>query len=200
MDEEIDDEPHPESLEDLLDLLEERGAQGGRVTLGGMMDAVGRRSFGPLLLLAGLIAVSPLSGIPGMPTTVATIVALVAGQLLFRRDHFWIPQWVEHRAISEKNLFKALRFLRKPARFVDRFLRPRLEFLTRHTGTYVVAVLCLLVAATMPPLEPLPFAASIAGAALAIFGLALVAHDGVLVLIGLAFTLATIGVVIWKLV
>ncbi len=189
-------EPNPGSLGELIDLLDDEAGGSERVTVGSMMDAVGRRSFGPLLLLAGLIAVSPLSGIPGMPTTVAVIVVLIAGQLLGGRDHFWIPGWVERRGVSGKRFSRALGYLRKPAGWIDRVLRPRLTFLTRRTGCYGVAVLCICVAATMPPLEPIPFLASLAGAAIALFGLSLITHDGLLTLLGVAFTTGAFWIVI----
>jgi hypothetical protein len=60
--------------------------------------------------------------------------------------------------------------------------------LTGKVGTYVIALVCILVAATMPPLELIPFAATAAGAALTAFGLSLIAHDGVMVLIALGVT------------
>jgi hypothetical protein len=48
-----------------------------------------------------------------------------------------------------------------------------------------------MIGATMPPLELLPFAATIAGIALAAFGLAIVARDGVLVVIAVLFTVGS---------
>ena len=182
------------TLNALLDRLEEAGPDGAGdrpVKLGELLDAVGRRSFGPILLLVGLIAVSPLSGIPGMPSILGITVILVAGQLVVGRERFWVPGWVSERAISRGKLDRALKFLRRPAVWVDRVLRERLAFLTRGIATYAIALLSVLIAATMPPLEIVPFAASTAGLALMAFGLALTAHDGVMALAAVAFTLAT---------
>mgnify|MGYP003659418944 FL=1 len=141
----------------------------------------------------GLIAVSPLSGIPGVPSTIGIIVTVVTVQLLAGRDAFWFPAWATRRSIERKKLDKALRWLRRPAQVVDRMVRPRLTLLTRGVATYGIAALCLVIAVTMPPLEILPFVASTAGAALATFGLALVGRDGVMALIATAFT----GVILW---
>lgn len=182
------------TLNALLDKLEDAGPDdaGDRpVHLGELLDAVGRRSFGPILLLVGLIAFSPLSGIPGMPSMLGVTVILVAGQLVVGKKRFWVPGWVARRSISRGKLDRALKFLRRPARWVDNVLRERLAFLTRGIATYGIALLSLLIAATMPPLEIVPFAASTAGLALMAFGLALTAHDGVMALVAVAFTLAT---------
>jgi hypothetical protein len=188
----------PSSLEELLDELAEAGEEEGEVSIDMLVRIVGRRSFGPLLLLAGLIAVSPLSGIPGMPTTVATLVVVVAAQFLFGRDHFWLPQWLLRRRVSHDKFCKGLRVLRRPARFVDRLIRPRLGLLMNRAGIYLIAILCVFIAATMPPLEIVPFAATTAGAALAAFGLSVVAQDGLLGLIAILLTALVAGLVLYS--
>lgn len=158
------------------------------IALGTLVEALGRRSFGSLLLVAGLIAVSPLSGIPGVPTTVAVIVGLIAGQLLCGREHFWLPEWVLRLSLSRNKLEKVLGLFQPLARVVDRLLRPRLAFLTGPAGAYVIAGLCVLIALVMPTTEVIPFSATLAGAAISAFGLALIARDGVAALIALLLT------------
>lgn len=193
-------QPQASNLEELLDELRHAGEKdNGKVSMDMLLECVGRRSFGPVLLVAGLIAVSPISGIPGMPTTVAILVAAVALQFLFGRDHFWLPQWVLRREISHAKFCKALDFLRRPAAFIDRFLKPRLQFLTHHFGIQAIAVLCIVIAATMPPLEIMPFAATTAGAALTAFGLSLIAHDGLLGLVAVALTVGVAALVVYSL-
>jgi hypothetical protein len=77
------------------------------------------------------------------------------------------------------------------ARFLDRISRPRLSAVTQGIGAYSVALACIAIAAALPPMEFVPFSANGAGAALTLFGLALIAHDGLLALIGLAVTIST---------
>ena len=56
------DESPVANLEQLLKRLGQVAQDRERVTLGTILHAVGRRSFAPLLLIAGLIALSPLEG------------------------------------------------------------------------------------------------------------------------------------------
>lgn len=197
------------TLEELLDRLQSVGADGERATgnakdddtrdsdtvsLDAIVQEVGTRSFGPLLLLAGLVTVMPVVGdIPGVPTVMALLVLLVAGQLLFGRDRFWLPRWVLERSVKRERLRRALGWMRTPARWVDRLLRPRLAFLVRGGGQYAVAVACVLIALAMPPMELVPFSANAAGAVLVTFGLALIARDGVFALVAYAVTALTLG-------
>jgi hypothetical protein len=123
------------NLEQLLDRIDEATRRRDRVTLGTVLELGGHRSFGPLLLLAGVIALAPLIGdIPGMPTIVGIVVFLVAGQLLVGRKQFWLPRWLLERSVAGDKTRKALGWLRRPARFVDRLLRPRLTMLTQGTA------------------------------------------------------------------
>jgi len=189
-----------QSLEELLDRIGEAANAEEQVTLSAVMEAIGRRSFGPLLLLAGLITLAPIVGdIPGMPTIMGLLVLLTAGQLLFRRKHFWIPSWLLKKSVNRDKLRKPLMWLRRPGRFIDRFTRSRLTALIQNGGIYFVAIACLFIAVAMPIMEIVPFSANMAGVALSIFGLALIAHDGVLALIAFVFTAATIGLVIFYL-
>jgi len=183
------------SLTQLLDHIAKTARRRKRVSLDLVVRAVGRRSFAPLLLLVGIILFSPLSGIPGVPTIMAVLVLLTALQLLLGRSHFWVPQWVLRRSISKDKLSRALDWLRKPARFIDRWLQPRLVFLVGRAGTYVIAILCAVIALALPVMEIVPFSATIAGMALAAFGLALVAHDGALALFAFAVTAFVFGLI-----
>lgn len=189
------------TLNELLDRMERADRDETDVTLGALLDAVGRRSFGPLLLMAGLITLAPVIGdIPGVPTMMGVLVFLTAGQLLVHRDRFWLPKWMLKRSVKRDKLCKALAWLRRPARFIDRWLRPRLTMFVRRTGLHVIAVVCIAIAAAMPAMELVPFSANGAGAALTSFGLALIAHDGLLAVIALVITAGTFGVVGYNLI
>jgi hypothetical protein len=48
------------NLEQLLDRIGKATQDDDRVSLGAVLDVVGRRSFGPLLLLAGLVPLAPV--------------------------------------------------------------------------------------------------------------------------------------------
>ena len=175
----------PVQFGQVLDRLSAAGEDAERVSLGAMLDAVGRRSYGPLIMLPGLIALSPLSGIPGVPTTVAGMVLIIAGQLLLGRNHLWLPQWLLRRSAPRGKFDKALRFLRPIARFTDRLVRRRLARFTRDVGVRMIAFVCIAIAVGMPALELLPMASTVAGAAFTAFGLGLMAEDGLLVLVAL---------------
>jgi hypothetical protein len=180
------DQP-PQNLESLLQRLEQAGEADQPVTIERMLQATDERSFGALLLVPGLLVFSPLSGIPGLPSVFAVMVSLIAIQLLIGRKHFWLPKWLLRRSASRSKYDKAIAFLHRIAGFVDRLLKRRLTFLTNGLANRLNAVLCLAIAATMPPLELIPFGNSTAGAALSVLGLGMMARDGAMIVAALLF-------------
>lgn len=187
----------PRDLEELLDAIESIDPPSGKVRFEDILEAVGRRSFGPLLLLAGVVTLMPvISGIPGVPVLMACFTLLVCAQLLMGRRTFWLPAWLQQRWVSRTALLKGLGYLHRPARWVDRLLGQRLIFLTGRRGMQASALTCLLVAISMPPMELIPFSANVAGLTLSLFGLALMARDGLLTLIAFALAGTSLALVV----
>ncbi|WP_027135074.1 exopolysaccharide biosynthesis protein [Geminicoccus roseus] len=180
------------SLGAVLERLERAARRQDEVSVADLQAAIGKRSFGPLLLVPGLVVLSPLSGIPTLPTFAAGILLLIAVQILGGRTSIWLPGRLARRTLPRHGLLKALAILEPGARVADRFVKPRLRILTGFWGIKAVALVCLLIAVTMPPLEILPFINSGAGLVIVIFALGITAHDGILVLAGLVITLAVL--------
>lgn len=181
-----------DTLCDLLDAVEQEADASGSMSVGQIQAMAGRRAYGPLLLLPGLVAVTPLSGVPSVPSIIGVIVVIVSAQLLFGRLQVWLPARLRDAALSGDKVRRGLRFARPAARAVDRVVHRRLPALTGPMSLRIAAAVCLLVAATMPPLEILPFLATSAGAIIALYGLALTVHDGVLIIAAHALVVAVV--------
>lgn len=182
--------------EDLIDELEEAASDEEEVTVGDLLDELGRRSYAPFLMLPPIIEFSPLGGIPGVPTAVASVIALFAVQIVMGKDHLWMPEVVQNRTIKGKTLCKAIEKVRGAAQWLDEHTGERLTGLTTPLAQRLAGVATLLLCCVVPPLELVPFASSAPMAAIALFGLAILARDGVLMLFGLVGTLgvATLGI------
>lgn len=179
-----------ETLSDLLAAVRERNSGAGRLSVAELQDLAGPRAFGPLLLLPGMIAVTPLSGIPTLPTMLGILVMLISGQIVLGRRELWLPRRLSRAGIDRAHVRKALDYAERPAGFIDRVVRRRLVFATEGLGLRLGAAVCFLTAATMPPLEILPFLATSAGSVITVFGLAITVHDGVLMLAAVALLAA----------
>ncbi len=158
-----------------------------KVRVADVLDDFGARSFGPFIMIPAVLEITPVGGIPGVPTVLALFIALIAVQLLIGRDHVWMPQFVQRRAVGSKKLHKAVGKLKGMANFLDRHSKGRLEGLTKGTAIKLVAAVIIALCCTVPPLEFLPFASTIPMLAIAVLGLALTVRDGALLLGSLLF-------------
>jgi hypothetical protein len=193
----MDQDQEPTNLEQVLERLGKAESNNAdKVSLGAMLHEIENRSFGSLLLLAGLITLVPITG---ESVVMGVFVLLIAGQMLFHHRHFWLPRRLLKLSIEQDKLCKVLNRLKPVARFADRLLRPRLTRLVRGLGVYLIATVCVAIGLVMPLMELVPFSAFSAGFVLALFGLSLIGRDGLLALIALTITGVTLGLVIYKL-
>ena len=200
-----DDEPR--GATDALDRLRQRAdeargrdephADAEHVTIGDLMDAFGGRTYGPFLLVPALIELSPIGGIPGVPSVLALTIALFAVQMLTGRDHFWLPGWLEHRAVKIDRVDQADDKMRPVTERLDRWSSNRLPALAGKAAQRAAAFLVLLLCLTVPPLELLPFASAAPMSAIAAFGLGMIVRDGLVMLAGFVLTAVALGVGVW---
>ncbi|WP_111412253.1 exopolysaccharide biosynthesis protein [Billgrantia lactosivorans] len=191
-------EPH--SLVELMRAIESIDTPSGRIRFDEVLDAIGRRAFGPLLLLAGLVTLMPIvSGIPGVPTLMALFTLLVCAQLLIGRRTFWLPGWLRNRTLPSDKVHKGLKWMYKPAEWIDRLLHPRISFMTGPCGIQLTALACFMLALAMPPMELIPLTVNIAGVALTFFGLAIMARDGLLSILAFLITGTSLFVILYNL-
>ena len=186
------------NLVGLIGDLAKAGRDKDEVSLRDLRAIVGRRSFAPLLLTVSLIGFTPLGAIPGVPTILASLIVLIAIQILVGFDSLWLPKFLLNRKINGKKLQQAAKSLQPAARVIDKAIRPRLTFLTDRPFLYVIALICILIALTVPPLELVPFVDLPLWGALAAFSLALAAHDGLLAIA--AFLLTGTGLILLAIV
>lgn len=183
------------SVCDILSRVEELAAGRSEVDGNMLVRSFGRRSYGPLLLLPALLEISPLSGVPGFASVMALLIALIAAQAILGRECIWLPNALSKRSLSSSKVRKASATMRPLAERLDRWFHGRLRRLTGGAAVRVAAVACLLLACTVPFLDFVPFASTAPMAAIALFGLALLVHDGVLMVVAFVAAIAAVAFV-----
>ncbi|MEQ3624686.1 MAG: exopolysaccharide biosynthesis protein [Celeribacter sp.] len=179
------------AAEDILDKLDDCAEKGHDLKLDDLLSAFGRRSYGPVLVVTGLLGASPLGAVPTLPSLLALIGALYSAQIVLGRDRLWIPNMLKSREVPADKLGRAVGKMRPVAKFLDRYTGRRLEVLVRAPSQRLAGAICLALAALVPPLELVPFAAMLPHGVIALFGLALTARDGVIMALALGASAAT---------
>ncbi len=168
----------------LLDQIE-----GETVSVGNVVDAFEDRSIGALCTIIGLIAASPLVGaIPGMSILTAALIMLAAGQFVFGRKQPWIPDTLRKRSIDRQTLEKGVKKARPYAEWIDRYIKPRLNWLvgSRVQRRLIAAFMCIL-ALVMIPLALVPWGVLPPALGVIVFGIALLGRDGAFAAAGYLF-------------
>jgi len=182
----------PDGLADVLDELSHnvnRDSEQQSVRLGILLNAVGRRSYGPLLLIIGLFSVSPATIVPGMTTVAAAITLLVALQMALGLQRPWLPKVVLNIKIPRQPFFAFVDQARpKVERLHGVLLKERFCFMSAPPFVILVA-LCVAAAALVTfPLSIIPFAPLAPGSAVVLFGLGMTARDGLWLGLGMVLT------------
>ena len=183
----------PRSVGDTLDCLDELAQDNKAVSVAQVLDAFGSRTFGPAIMVPALLELTPVGAIPGVPTFLAVVIALVAVQKLFGSEHVWLPGIIANRCVSAEKLEKGVRKLRPLARFMDRHFHRRFKALTYPPFSQIAAGIVILLCVSVPFLEVLPFASSVPMLAIAGFGLAVLARDGILMAVALLASVGAMG-------
>ena len=173
------------NLRTLLQSIVEN-TDGDTVTVEDLLNAVGRRSYGPLFLLLGFVAISPLTIVPGANWLIATIVLVFAIQLLFGRKFPWAPKKALQVSFPRSAMEKGATPAEKYVHIVDQFVRPRLTFLTEFPFVTAIALVCVAAALITYPLGLFPFGPLLPSLTILILGLGLTGRDGLMILLGIA--------------
>jgi hypothetical protein len=175
-------------LSELLAEMAERPAP--RVSVAELMDSVGHRALGALLLVFGLICTLPLP--PGGTTVFGLPLLLLAPQLTIGRRAPWLPRRMRRRSIRRDQLRHGLDRVLPWLKRIEGLSRPRLGFLFAGPGRSLLGLVCTVFALVL--ILPIPLGNMLPAAAVSLLSLSLVQRDGFLALAGYAVAAASVGV------
>lgn len=171
--------PSPERTSDLLiGMLS--GSEKERLSIGEMIDSLGDRAFGVLILLCALPNCIP--GPPGLSTVTGLPIVIFSIQLILGSHRPWLPEFLRSRSFVRQDLLNLVRKAEPWLRRLERISRPRLGGLIhgpaeRFAGAVILMLSFILVL-------PIPLGNLFPALAIAIIALALMEQDGLAVLVG----------------
>ncbi|MBU6374156.1 MAG: exopolysaccharide biosynthesis protein [Alphaproteobacteria bacterium] len=192
-----------ENLSGLLDrIAAETSAPDGAgaketVRVGDLLNAIGRRAYGPLLLAIGLFSISPATIVPGLTWASAVLTFVVAAQLALGLKRPWMPRRVLAIAVPRAPLDGAIRRARPWAARIDKIVRPRFVVLADPPWVNMAGLLAMAAAVVTIPLGFIPFAPLVPGLAIVLLGLGVTARDGLLLSYGAAAMVGA-GWLVWR--
>lgn len=161
-----------------------------RLTIGQMLEALGRSGHGLVLIVLALPGFIP---IPGLPTgfIFGTALVLVAAQIIRGREQLMLPHWLARMSVPSTSVHGLVRRLDRWLDKVARHLRPRLTGLTQGVSMTVVAGMVLFMG--MVIVMPVPFGNPSAAIAVVVFAFGIMERDGLAILAGVVLTFVSVA-------
>jgi hypothetical protein len=176
-----------DQLAGLLDDLDALLGEKDRVSLGEIIDTLGARGFGPLLVTLSAFLILPVGMIPGTPGLVAIVLVLIGLQMLIGQKRLWAPVGLRNRTISAEVLRLSIARARPIARRLRPVLMPRYYglldnglILTTAAAIFIATGVVIFLIGFIPGL---PFVLSIH---VLLIGLGMTARDGIITALGFA--------------
>lgn len=162
-----------------------------RVSIGDLVEALGNRSFAPVMILLAVPNAIPF--IPGSSAVLGLLLALLALQLLFGLRRVWLPErlnrWSFERGAFARMVDRITPWL---VRF-ERMARPRYWPGPYRAGERVAGAACFVLSLLV--MLPIPLANGLPAISIAIIALGLSERDGAWLAAGLALGILSAGVV-----
>lgn len=176
-------------LSEVLRELDQNPAE--RIALGDMINALGERSFVPLMILFALPNV--FFFVPGSSVITGLPLIFIAFQLVLGRPAVWLPKVLNERSIEHvtftRIVIKAVPWIE----WVERMARPRYWPFSRVVAERIVGLTSLVMAIFM--FLPIPFANSLPAVSVMTLALGLGDHDGLWLAGGVVLSLVSTAIV-----
>jgi hypothetical protein len=160
------------------------------VPLGAVVDAIGPRGFGPVLVAVAGLIILPTGMVPLVPHAVAVVLGLVAIQMMLGGTVLRLPARVRRVQVPAPMITGFVRRARRVARPLSRVLRPRLTWLaTARPARVLVALVLLSVAIAKFLIGLIPGLPFLLAVPVLLIGLGLTSRDGIVLGAGLLVVL-----------
>ncbi|MBO6551062.1 MAG: exopolysaccharide biosynthesis protein [Rhizobiales bacterium] len=159
---------------------------GDNISVDDFGDVLSTRGYGPLLVGPAIITILPTGAIPGVPDICALLIIFISVQILIGRARPWIPKKLNNFSMKREKYIRVVNQAKPYTKIIDRYLYPRLKFLTREELQPIIALVSILLSLAIMVLSFIPFMAAIPAAGILLLGLGLSSRDGLLLLLSFA--------------
>ncbi len=173
-------------LQEIIDSADKDGT----ISLGEFMKLLGDRTFCLAILVFSLPNSLPVPGIPGFSTITGLPIIFIAMQLLAGRSSIWLPKKVAQKTFTRRGAAKMLSKALPAVKWLEKFLRPRLVFVTSPFGERLLGALFIILSGII--ILPIPGGNFLPGLSMSLIALGMLSRDGLFVLSAIAFSIASV--------
>jgi hypothetical protein len=174
----------------LLIMSEQLSGRADRVSIGDLLEGLGRAALGLGLMIPALLALIPLPGPFGM--VLGAMIAVIAIQVMTGQTRLRLPRFLAVRTIPSAPVAVAIRRFAAPLRWAERFSTPRRWLpLTGRVARVALAAPLLLMDLALA--LPIPLGNGLPAIALTVFAVGFMERDGAAILVALGLSLVALA-------
>jgi hypothetical protein len=180
---------HPKTSDLLRHLLD--GLEGEKVSFGWVVERLGSRAFGAIILLMSLPNIIPQ--IPGMSTIFGLLIMLPAMQLVLGLRRMWLPGYLARIKLPTAKVAAVVKLAIPWVEKFEKLIKPRLTFLTYPPMENIIGALVLLLGFIL--FLPIPGGNWLPAMSCCLFAIGMLERDGFFTVMGLAAAIGSVFIV-----
>jgi len=168
------------SSSDLLNDI--KNHEGEDITFREFLEGFGEGGFALFLAIFALPVALPLPAL-GIASIIAIPLLFLSVQLVLGFNAPWVPNWIGRKKIRMETLKKAIDMVTPILKKIERFLRPRISFLSTRTGEKLIGLFCVICSISVA--LPFPFTNTLPSIGIVIMAIGLLERDGIVIISGM---------------
>jgi hypothetical protein len=156
-----------------------------QISIGDISDNLGASAGVLLAIILATPMCLPFANIPGIAQAVGVALAVIFYRFIIGKDHVWLPKRVSDTKISKENLNKISEFLIKYLNKSEKYLKPRLTYLTSETSLKFLNGFCIFMVFILVLPLVIPLTNFFPGLSLILINFGIIQRDGYVVLAGI---------------
>lgn len=166
-------------------------------TLGDFIEGLGSSSFALVILILSLPQAGPWPMPPGMSAIMGLPILFISLQLVWGNTSIWLPEKLNKKRFSAKRIKTIVGKIVPIFVWLEKFLRPRLDFMFSAKGMRLIGGVIALLALIMA--LPIPGGNFVPGLLICLLSLSVLQRDGLLA-IGCMIGTIVLTVVMYALI
>ena len=174
----------------ILDSLVEKMEEKDSISLKELIEILGKRVFGILILVFCIPNCLPIPNIAGLSALTGIPICILGIQMLVGKVHPWFPAALAKKQFSSKRIESMLKHAIPIILKLELFLHPRLQVMSTDFMQRLFGIVFIILATIMS--LPIPFGNMLPGVAMALIAIGLSEGDGGVIVLGLVGAAATV--------
>ncbi|PTW47124.1 MULTISPECIES: exopolysaccharide biosynthesis protein [Rhodovulum] len=185
-------------ISSLLEDLAALALASDRVSVADLIETLGARGFGPLLVMLSAFLILPVGMLPGLPGVVAVFMILIGGRMITGKTTLWLPGRLRRVHLSGHVLAVSVARAQPAALWLRPLLAPRLvTFVESGLATRLIALILMATGVLIFLLGFIPGLPFVLSLHVLMLGLAMSTRDGLVAFLAYCMLLPEI-VFIWR--